>query len=137
MSRPIYYDQRNVDNETNAISLIQRIWDCDVQQTEYMAPVDFLLIRDGKSIGSVEYKRRKHNHGDYSTVMISAHKLDHIETLGPLYFLIQWDDKWGYAELTEEHRKTVKIGGRTVQTRDSGDIEPVAHIPISQFEVVE
>jgi hypothetical protein len=31
----------------------------------------------------------------------------------------------------------IGFGGRTAQTRDNGDIEPVIHLPISEFKPLE
>jgi hypothetical protein len=41
------------------------------------------------------------------------------------------------ASMESLNNYNIGFGGRTAQTRDSGDIEPVIHLPISEFKSLE
>ena len=88
----------------------------------------------------IEYKRRKFVWGQYPTVILSLRKvfaLMRYASLGHKAMFVVEDDEgdmryWPIAE-DEVIGWMVERGGRTANTRDDGDIEPVVMIPVARF----
>jgi hypothetical protein len=101
--------------------------------------VDFFAIADKRPIW-IEFKRRSHTYGTYPDVVLSALKWWHATSLaertgGTFAFAVAFDDGTRVAHWDPEMpwTPTFSHGGRTLNTRDSADMEPVAHIEIERF----
>ena len=101
--------------------------------------VDYAVVQAEtlKIASFFEAKTRTCGVNDFQTYMISLtkvlqfHKLQKATGI-PCCLVVGWSDDarfWKFIPGAYE----IKYGGRTVQTRDSADIEPVAHIPIKDF----
>lgn len=92
--------------------------------------------------GWVEVKCRNVPHDKYKTLMVSAMKwstgVQMAQTTGGLFIIVaaytDCDRVYAFdpAHLAQG-RVWLEWGGRTAMTRDSGDIEPVMHVPASLF----
>ncbi len=51
----------------------------------------------------------------------------------PFIFAVRFTDRLMYHHITEIGKYALAMGGRTVNTRDPQDVEPVIHIPVNQF----
>jgi hypothetical protein len=127
--------------------------------------LDYALVANTQQVAQnhrivswAEVKRRKCNHNSFATLILSWGKwLAACEAVTmsalPFHLVVQWEDRWGYLGIFPDAgndtimpvglhipfpdvASRVYWGGRTSQTRDAGDIEPVIHIPIKSFFIV-
>ena len=100
--------------------------------------MDFCLIDDETVCTFVEVKCRTNKKTAYSTYIISRSKIVVAKAYNDIgikcILLVQWTDEMGWVDLSN-NEWPVKIGGRK-DRGDWQDIEPVAHIPISEFNIV-
>jgi hypothetical protein len=100
--------------------------------------MDFCLIDDETVCTFVEVKCRTNKKTAYSTYIISMSKIVVAKAYNDIgikcILLVQWTDEMGWVDLSN-NEWPVKIGGRK-DRGDWQDIEPVAHIPISEFNIV-
>ncbi len=101
--------------------------------------VDFFAVAKDRPIW-IEFKRRRHVYGTYADIMLSALKWWHATSLaartgGTFAFVVAFDDQTRVAHWDPETpwQPSISHGGRTRNTRDSADIEPVVHIDIDRF----
>ena len=96
-----------------------------------------------KAKAFVECKHRNITWGDYPDVMLSLSKVQQAQSLLDAsglrsLFVVRATDRIFYTCLNDCAGQTnwVTFGGRTYNTRDAADVEPVMHIPINQFDEV-
>ena len=101
--------------------------------------VDFFAMVNNRPVW-IEFKRRSHSYGKYPDVILSALKWWKATSLaartgGIFSFAVAFDDETRVAHWNPENPWTPRLsyGGRTRNTRDNADIEPVAHIDIERF----
>ena len=140
MTRPTYETESDRQAEQAIAETVARAWRCALYKLPISYGFDFAVIRGHKPekvVAFVEVKRRHHSFGIYDDIMLSALKLMKAKQVGvPVYFVVQWDDKTGYCELTDDLWESLAWGGRTSKTRDAADIEPVVHIPMARFKII-
>ena len=110
--------------------------------------IDYGLVNARNSIQAMaEVKCRNVDKDQYKTLILSQKKMmagiqyyDYFRFTGSnVEFIIiaRWNDATGYYKYDPSHRFNHKIGGRTVKTRDSADIEMVIEIPIQYFRILQ
>jgi hypothetical protein len=113
-----------------------------VKLNPYKYNLDYLLIDKNKNgLGWIEVKKRNIMSFDYKEYTISLSKvLKGLElskaTKLPFYLVVNFKNGI-YSCKVEEHGFRVAYGGRTLTTRDSDDIEPVAKIDINKFKSID
>ena len=138
--RPKYETTTDLRNEFNVASEYAASFGCSVVKMPMQYRIDFAIVDASQNVlAFIEVKRRLNNMNAYSTCILSLSKvMAAIEmrktTKKNCYFLVAWNDATGIVELTDKY--DVKIGGRK-DRNDWQDIEPVVHIPVSDFEVIE
>ena len=111
--RPLYESEEDLNEEGKIITDLCAAWDCDYYKLPISYRLDFLLeTKDKHPLGFVECKRRDFHWNQYPDIMISLSKVITAMNLGV-------------------------ATGRTLNTRDSADIEPVVHIPVGEFSEVK
>ncbi len=138
--RPQYESQDDLSNEERAAPAIEYALRGEARKLPKNHFADFAVV-DGKSEirAFVEYKRRHFRWGDYPTVILSAVKFSKLRGVQGLrvraFFVVE--DDGGEIRALELTRPDldfwVEYGGRTFNTRDDMDIEPVVHLQCSQF----
>ena len=104
-------------------------------------PYDFALTRGGQTVVAfAEAKRRHCSIGKYDTIMLSLGKWSELVKLNestrrPVVFVVRFDDALGSVLIRPSQHEDLRWGGRTRNTRDAADIEPVIHIPTDSFKV--
>lgn len=148
MTRPLYESAKDRSNEQACVEEFSNRFGFSYAKLPYYKHIDYLLYnaKTKRARAWVEVKVRSHSYGRFPTLLISSLKwsegLKLSQTTGiPFWILIRWDDGlYGYTARMEDvssGRVWLEYGGRTVLTRDEGDIEPVIHIPIGCFKKVE
>lgn len=90
-----------------------------------------------------ELKIRKMTKGQYPDVMLSVIKmvfginLSLITGLPFIFYVKRLDGLMFHTVITKPNWYQIDYGGRTLQTRDSADIEPVYRIPMESFIELE
>lgn len=145
MTRPYYETRQDLNNESDLQQRIQAVWPVTFAKLPISYHLDFALFgKSGKLAAMAEVKCRKNNHDTYDTLLLSVLKwakgIEYARSLNTSFLVIVnfLDGDWFYKYLPEDADK-IKIvhGGRTKQTRDAADIEPVVHIPIALFKRIE
>lgn len=145
-TRPHYETEENLNDEKEIISFF-----CKTQDYKYHKnPVRYYQLdyslqdEDGRVFGMAEIKRRHHNSNKYDSVILSLnkwkHAMEYVRIGLVFYFIIKFDDGIHYMIVKpgeEGAHPFVVWGGRTTQTRDDGDVEPVVNIPISRFRALK
>lgn len=138
--RPQYQTSSDLRNEQRAVPAIESALRGEARKLPRNHFADFVVVGEGGGILSyVEYKRRKFKWGAYPTILLSATKFLKLRSVSGLrvrsFFVVEDDDGDIRAlELTRADLDfTVEYGGRTAQTRDPRDIEPVVHLGCEQF----
>ena len=144
MTRPMYESAADRSNEQQVIERLAAAWGGEYHKLPISYRMDYAVVRNGEIASFVEIKARHMRWGQYPTVMISMNKVltaaNYAESLGlPTMFVVCTSDgRLHFARLGDIrlHAKLVH-GGRTVQTRDGGDIEPCYMIPNAQFAEIK
>ncbi|HAD28754.1 MAG TPA: hypothetical protein DCF96_08840 [Rhodobacteraceae bacterium] len=138
--RPTYETSKDLNKEILAIKKFIAIFggDVDFVKLPLQYKMDFCLI-DNKIVKTfVEVKCRTNKKTAYSTYIISMSKIVVAKSYNDIgincILLVQWTDQMGWVDLSNNEWST-KVGGRK-DRGDWQDIEPVIHIPISEFNIV-
>jgi hypothetical protein len=101
--------------------------------------VDFACCNKGSKVitSFIEFKSRKMKWGQYPDIMLSALKATTMYNLRvahniEVFFVVEANGEYHYTNDFLLHKMTYT--GRTTNTRDSADIEPVINIPIESFK---
>ena len=138
--RPRYETSDDRENEIRAIPVIESTLHGEARKLPPNHFADFAIV-DGTSriLSFVEYKRRRFRWGDYPTILLSAVKflkLLEVKNLNVRSFFVVEDDGgevWALELTRADLDFTIEYGGRTFNTRDERDIEPVVHFGCGQF----
>lgn len=144
MSRPIYESNADRGREDRVADRVGAALGCRmVKLTGQYARMDRLAEwPTGRRHAFVEIKCRKSFHDQYPTLMLSAAKwrdgVDMAEATGGDFYVVAsyLDGVWLYAynpQHVADRAVWLQHGGRTRQTRDPLDVEPVMHIASELF----
>ena len=138
INRPRYETEFDISNEQKVSEVMASEWNCQLHKLPISYRLDFLLTRGGMAKAVVEVKARNNAHNKYSTLLLSLSKWNHgieFKTHNNLEFILvaKFTDGIYYYVYSDEDEFEIKWGGRTVNKRDSADIEPVVHIPIEKM----
>lgn len=139
MTRPMYESPQDLRNEADIISALEPRMRCVFKKMPIKYGLDYVALRDGTALGFVEIKCRTNPMGKYDTYMISLHKMmtarSLMETTNlPANLIVRWSDGL-VGKVSFGTDITVGFNGR-YDRNDSEDVEPVALIPISSFELI-
>ena len=139
--RPTYETEANRTSEEVVCTAITKDLNLFVQKMPgKYSEIDRCLIDDKGDIqGVTEIKCRNIAYNQYPTIMISVSKLlagMKFKELGLSFWLtFKYTDGFYMYMIKDPSEYEYKWGGRTAQTRDSGDIEPMAHIPMDSYTI--
>ena len=141
----MYENDLSLKDEKRIQPLLEVSWNVSLHKMPVSYRLDWIATRNGSATAVVEYKRRFVEKNQYDTIFLSLGKwnagMDFVLKNGLAFvFVAEWNDGLGYLAVNKEFDASsfqIGYGGRTVQTRDSGDIEPVIHLPISLFKTLE
>ena len=145
MSRPRYETSADLSREDACAARVSSALSCEmVKLTGQYSRMDRLATwpRAKRRHAFVEIKCRKAMQGTYPTLMLSAAKwrdgVDMAEATGGDFIVVAsyLDGDWLYSyhpSHVSQRRVWLEHGGRTRNTRDALDIEPVMHIASDLF----
>jgi hypothetical protein len=138
--RPRYETADDLTRERFVADQLMKVGGLRLQKLPVHYLVDFFHPRR-----IVEVKCRQHAHDAYPTLMLSLAKwqagiylahLMHPQTV----FVVAAGFTDGIWTCSVAHKALpdydIKMGGRTKQTRDGADIEPVVHIPVDDMKLI-
>tara|TARA_R110001632_G_scaffold1327_4_gene5294 strand:+ start:92 stop:517 length:426 start_codon:yes stop_codon:yes gene_type:complete len=136
---PLYETQRDRDNEKSISTILEAEFGCEVAKMPMKLGLDFMACRSGRAVAFIEFKRRKNRMLDYSTYMISLHKMRSASSLArctglKCFLVVQWSDAIGMCEIPPDDMD-IRIGG-TTRRGDPEDIEPVVHFDLNKFKLI-
>lgn len=135
--RPRYETQEDRDNELSVVNALQLSG-----FTLYKLPIsyrlDYIMFRDGKLLGFVEIKTRKHKHDKYPSLMIALSKVMAAKQLATAtqtksVLMVKYDD--GIFGINFQMPHVVSVGGRSDRS-DNSDIEPCAFYDIKHLKLI-
>lgn len=136
MARPIYESDADRRRERDAISLYCAKRRVSFAKLPMFYEVDFALLLRGKVVGCAEVKIRS---ARYSTMILSLHKwlaLCAWANAGlQARVLVMWPSGLHLFRVQPNVVRDITMGGR-VDRADDQDVEPVVHLPTSEFEAV-
>jgi len=143
--RQLYENDLSLKDEKRIQPLLERRFNLTLHKMPISYRIDWFATRNGQASAVIEYKRRFVDKNQYDTIFLSLSKwnagLDFVlKNRLAFVFVAEWNDGVGYlpiASMESLNNYNIGFGGRTAQTRDSGDIEPVIHLPISEFKSLE
>lgn len=136
MSRPRYESADSLEAEKRIKEHLEKAWGASLHAMPISYGMDYCVEVNGKVKGVCEIKRRRCNKADFQTLFIALQKVMKAHqflqvNIHPV-LVIGWNDAVGLQDLGK-WPEYVDYSGRTVQTRDSADVEPMAHYPVSGF----
>lgn len=141
MARPRYETQRDLDNEQEIANYLSQAWQCQFIKLEPIKwKVDYLLIGQGR-FAWLEIKTANIKFGQF-TFMISYKKIEAARALAKtsgynFILMFRCKDALVYHVWDFEKEYKFEFGGRTTNTRDSQDVEPVFRIDPKDCKKVE
>ena len=137
MSRTQYESEEDRENERKITAYLLDAWGFELRKLPKSYRADFAAMKGDEFKAIVETKRRYFKHGRFPDIIMSVQKFLYARDLAhflgvPFIFVVWLDDGVYHASLHENYEVSFK--GRTKNTRDSEDIEPVIHIPIEHFK---
>lgn len=145
MARPLYENSSTLEEE------IKFFRDLTTSVTEYKQcrfrklPLSYRLecaiehIPTGKVTGFCEFKRRRNLRTHYPTLMLSLHKYRELAACSEFsdaLLFVRWNDRDGLYEVNKHANPDIRWGGRK-DRGDWQDREPVVHIPVDDFELLD
>lgn len=137
--RPTYETKADRERERKVAAFIARKEGLSAVQMPLRYHVDFAFVdsRD-KVAGWAEVKCRNNPMARYPTYMLSLAKYHAMvqlarETWLPVRLVVHWTDSIGALLVPADHE--IGFGGRADRS-DWQDREPVAHFPVSSFQVL-
>jgi hypothetical protein len=134
--RPRNESQLDLDRELEAAAKIEAAWDVQhIKLGEVKYELDWAFFRDKKLVAFGEFRWREKQ---YDTLLLSCGKwmkmLDIHQKLDvPVVLFIHWHGLGlHYYTIKPEAEYQKAIGGG--HRGQNGDIEPVVHIPVSEFK---
>ena len=137
--RTQYENSDTLKKESEFKEKIMQVWKCNLQKMHKHHIIDFMAIVDRYASAWIEVKCLNKTFNQYQYTMLSYSKymkgIEYYNVSGlPFIFATRLKDEDCYYKYNPEHPKFKVIwGGRTRQTRDAFDIEPVVLIPMVYF----
>lgn len=144
--RKMYENESSLKNENQIKSLLEKKWNVILHKMQFSYRLDWIATHNnGSAMAVIEYKRRYVNRNQYDTIFLSLGKwnaaMDFVLKNNLVFvFVAEWNDEIGYLPVnknTDSSSFQIGFGGRTLNTRDHGDIEPIIHLPIHLFKTFE
>lgn len=142
MARPRYETQKDLDNEQEIANYLTQAWQCQFIKLEpFKWRVDFLLIGQANTFAWLEIKTANMRFGQWPFT-IAFKKIEAARALAKtsgykFILMFRCKDALVYHVWDFEKEYKFEFGGRTRNTRDSQDIEPVFRIDPKDCQKVE
>lgn len=140
MSRPLYETKDHLTVEQAVITFVSSCWSCEAHKMPISYKLDYMLTREKEAKAFVEIKSRNMKWGQFPTIFLSLSKVqaahDLTKTTGlTCFFVVHADPDVYWIDLNDliGRGDLITFGGRTRNTRDSADVEPVFNIPVDMF----
>jgi hypothetical protein len=138
--RPRYETSEDRSHEESFANMLHERAGITAWKLPVSYAVDFFALSTEDRPIWIEFKRRHHQFGKYPDVILSALKWWNATSLtsrtgGTLVFAVEFDDQTRVCHWDPDNpwKPRISHGGRTRDTRDTADVEPVAHIDLVRF----
>lgn len=142
--RPLYETPKDRIKQRDFLDEIEKELGWVITEVPRSYHIEAIVQQNNKTVGVIEVKNRNHPYGHHKTIILALLKvrvgLAFASMLKvPFYFGVKWvDGPWGLFNFDEADITELYLdpkGGRTVNTRDAADEEPVLHLPLNKFHV--
>ena len=138
---PLFAADLDIQNEVEAIAVIEKKWTCTLHRFGLLCPVDFYATRHNRLVGVIELKSRHHPASRFPTVFLNLRKWFALTLaqngLGvPAIFLAKWTDCIRYVPVDEVDARRVSIAGCARRVKSSTDIEPCIEVPVESMKLL-
>lgn len=132
--------QQDLDNEAAVAAEIEKKWQCKLHHLPHLYHVDWLVERNDKIIGFIEFKQRKYSAADRSYIHLNtAKKYKHLSMLSyiaPAIFMARFADgvtKYiNVADIDDSHREVSGEYNRWGPGKH--DLEEMIRIPLGDMQ---
>lgn len=141
--RPEYEREEHRASETEVKLLIEKAHGVRLHKSPRYYQIDYFVtpLKTDSVIGWVEIRGKQFARHSFPTFYTSIEKLISVGrmahmTAKPAYIVAKWSDEAGVYKVDwkDARRFNIRLGGRTANSRgDAQDIEPVIHIPTTEF----
>jgi hypothetical protein len=141
--RPEYEREEHRASETEARLLIEKAHGVRLHKSPRYYHIDYFVtpLKTDSVIGWVEIRGKQFARHSFPTFYTSIEKFISVgrmahTTAKPAYIVAKWSDESGVYKVNwqDARRFNIRLGGRTANSRgDAQDIEPVIHIPTTEF----
>mgnify|MGYP003630902216 CR=1 FL=1 len=139
--RPTYESSQDLRNEQDIILTFTNYFGGHLTPVKMPKQyrLDYCLVYGDVIKAFAEVKKRKNPKDKYETYIISLSKVMTAKSIKrdtglDALIIVEWEDCIGYTQLDGDW--IIKTGGR-VDRNDWQDIEPVVHIPVTEFTILE
>lgn len=130
--------------EEGCVQRLNGAWRHELRKLPISYRVDRAVIHGDAILAWLEIKCRTHSFATYDTLLLSMLKwsagIEWFRVTGlPFVVVASLEDGDFYYVFRDDDEYTfvITFTGRTKNTRDDGDVEPVIHIPMGRFTRVE
>jgi hypothetical protein len=143
---PRYETDNDRKTQAEIAAVVEDCWQCRLFKMREYEVVDYAMLHrvDFTITAWVEIKGRKMRVAQYPTIMMSLHKWERgvfraLITRLPFHFIVGCleDGQIIYHTFDRNLKLRVEWSGRTNRGMDNEDVEPVVHIPISEFNPLQ
>ena len=141
--RQTYENTASLRKEADFQKTIETAWRCKLQKMHKHHIIDFMVVDDDKTAKAfIEVKCLNKTYNQFPCAILSLSKfmkgIEYFNVTGlPFVFATRLDDGDYFYRYEKQHPKfEISWGGRTKQTRDKFDIEPIVKIPMVYFKEI-
>ncbi|QDP55600.1 MAG: hypothetical protein Tp152DCM223801_16 [Prokaryotic dsDNA virus sp.] len=137
------YENKNSLEKENAFSQkIEGFWGCKLQKMHKHHIIDYMVVNNKAAVAWLEVKCLNRTYKQYPHFILSYSKymkgVEYYRTSRlPFLFAVRLYDGDYYYRYDKTDNYKIIWGGRTKNTRDEFDVEPIIQIPITEFKEIK
>lgn len=137
--RPLYERAGDLTNERQVADHLGKLYKSEMMKLPIKYGLDYAAVRGSEIRSWIEIKCRKNEMKRYPTYIISLDKILAARRLTqttalPSILFVRWTDSLGFVNLCNQF--SYEKGGR-IDRNDWQDVEPVAAIPLENFQLIK
>lgn len=137
----IFEEQHNINDQTAAGKFLAEKWKCEFNDCGKLSIIDFVITKNNKVKGVVEFKRRRNPINKYRTYDIAQRKIEDCLSIAKslktdFFLVVQWEDRFGWIKIESIDQYPSQMGGRYDRGPKVGQ-EMMMKIPPDHFHFME
>lgn len=134
MSR-VFQSPEDLSVQLEISKQVEVAFECQARNYGTLDPVDWFLLRNGRTFAYAEFKGRKNPSTQYPTVFFSLAKYHSIflKAIAGFqgWFVVKWSDGIvKFLDIMDVDPRDNSLGGRPLRDGATNDMEPIIYVPI-------